>query len=49
VFVGEVAAVRSPFAEALGIAGHKPDLVVLFGRGPTLPPSLRWPVEAAIV
>lgn len=45
----EVAAVRSPFAAALGIAGQRPDLVVRFGRGPTLPRSLRRPVEAVIV
>lgn len=45
----EVAAVRSPFAAALGLAGLRPDLVVRFGRGPTLPPSLRRPVEAVMV
>jgi hypothetical protein len=44
----EVAAVRSPFAAALGIAGQRPDLVVRFGRGPTLPPSLRRPVESVM-
>jgi hypothetical protein len=45
----EVAAVRSPFAAALGLPGLRPDLVVRFGRGPTLPPSLRRPVEAVMV
>jgi hypothetical protein len=45
----EVAAVRPPFAAALGLAGQRPDLVVRFGRGPTLPPSLRRPVEAVMV
>lgn len=45
----EVAAVRSPFATALGLTGQRPDLVVRFGRGPTLPPSLRRPVEAVMV
>lgn len=45
----EVAAVRSPFAAALGLAGQRPDLVVRFGRGPTLPPSLRRPVESVMV
>lgn len=45
----EVAAVRSPFATALGIPGQRPDLVVRFGRGPTLPRSLRRPVEAVMV
>jgi hypothetical protein len=45
----EVAAVRSPFAAALGIAGQRPDLVVRFGRGPTMPQSLRRPVDAVMV
>jgi hypothetical protein len=44
----EVAAVRSPFAAALGIAGQRPDLVVRLGRGPTLPPSLRRPVASVM-
>ena len=44
----EVAAVRSPFAAALGLPGQRPDLVVRFGRGPTLPPSLRRPVESVL-
>ena len=45
----EVAAVRSPFATALGLTGQRPDLVVRFGRGPTLPSSLRRSVEAVMV
>ncbi len=45
----EVAALRSPFADVLGIAGQRPDLVVRFGRGPTLPPSLRRHVRAVLV
>ena len=45
----EVPAVRSPFAAALGLSGRRPDLVVRFGRGPTLPPSLRRPVESVMV
>jgi hypothetical protein len=45
----EVAAVRSPFAAALGLTGQRPDLVVRFGRGPSLPRSLRRPVEAVMV
>lgn len=45
----EVTAVRPPFAEALGLAGQRPDLVVRFGRGPTLPPSLRRPVQSVLV
>lgn len=45
----EVPAVRSPFAAALGLAGQRPDLGVRFGRGPTLPRSLRGPVESVMV
>ena len=45
----EVAAVRPGFAADLGISGQRPDLVVRFGRGPTLPPSLRRPVQAVMV
>jgi hypothetical protein len=45
----EVAAVRSPFAAALGLTGRRPDLVVRFGHGPTLPPSLRRPVGSVMV
>jgi hypothetical protein len=45
----EVAALRPPFAAALGLTGQRPDLVVRFGRGPLLPRSLRRPVEAVLV
>ncbi len=45
----EVAALRPPFAAALGLSGQRPDLVVRFGRGPVLPRSLRRPVEAVLV
>jgi hypothetical protein len=45
----EVAALRPPFAAALGLSGQRPDLVVRFGRGPLLPRSLRRPVEAVLV
>jgi hypothetical protein len=45
----EVAALRPPFAAALGLAGQRPDLVVRFGRGPTLPRSLRRPIDAVLV
>ena len=45
----EVASLRPAFASALGIAGQRPDLVIRFGRGPTLPPSLRRPLQAVIV
>ena len=45
----EVPAVRSAFAAAVGVPGQRPDLVVRFGRGPSLPPSLRRPVQAVLV
>ena len=45
----EVPSVRPQFAAAVGIAGRRPDLVVRFGRGPTLPRSLRRPVQAVLV
>ena len=45
----EVASLREPFAAAVGVAGRRPDLVVRFGRGPKLPPSLRRPVAAVLV
>jgi len=45
----EVASLRPAFASTFGLAGRRPDLVVRFGRGPTLPPSLRRPLEAVIV
>ena len=44
----EVASVRSPFGQSLGLSDRRPDLVVRFGRGPTLPPSLRRPVRAVL-
>jgi hypothetical protein len=45
----EVASMRPQFAAAIGLAGQRPDLVVRFGRGPALPPSLRRPVQAVLV
>jgi hypothetical protein len=45
----EVASLRESFASAVGVAGRRPDLVVRFGRGPKLPPSLRRPVAAVMV
>ena len=45
----EVASIRPQFAAAVGLAGQRPDLVVRFGRGPTLPRSLRRPVQAVLV
>ena len=45
----EVISVRPRFAAAVGLTGQRPDLVVRFGRGPTLPPSLRRPVPAVLL
>ena len=45
----EVAAQRPPFADAVGLAGQRPDLVVRFGRGPLLPRSLRRPLQAVLL
>jgi hypothetical protein len=45
----EVSALRPQFAAFLGVGGHRPDLVVRFGRGPTMPPSLRRPMQAVLV
>ncbi|MBX9778030.1 MAG: Tat pathway signal protein [Xanthobacteraceae bacterium] len=44
----EVASLRPQIAAYLGIADRRPDLIVRFGRGPMLPPSLRRPIEAVI-
>lgn len=45
----EVASVRPQFAAALGLGKQRPDLVVRFGRGPTLPWSMRRPVQSVLV
>lgn len=45
----EVAAVRPQFATSLGLGTLRPDLVVRFGRGVKLPPSLRRSVQAVLV
>ena len=45
----EVGAIRPQFARWLGIGpSERPDLVVRFGRGPTMPPSMRRPVQAVL-
>lgn len=44
----EVSALRPQFATFLGIGGSRPDLVVRFGRGAKMPPSLRRPVGAVL-
>ena len=45
----EVASHRSNFAAAIGVPGHRPDLLVRFGRGPLMPRSLRRPVNSVLV
>jgi hypothetical protein len=45
----EVASVRPQFASAMGLGDLRPDLVVRFGRGPTLPLSMRRPVQSVLV
>ena len=45
----EVASVRPLFADAVGLKGQRPDLVVRFGRVPALPQSLRRPLQAVLV
>ena len=46
----EVAAMRPQFATWLGLApGARPDLVVRFGRGSTLPLSMRRPVQDVLI
>lgn len=45
----EVPAVRTQFAQWLGLGSQRPDLVVRFGHGPEMPYSLRRPVADVIV
>lgn len=45
----EVPSVRPQFAGYLGLGNARPDLVLRFGRGPTLPASPRRPVESVLV
>ncbi|MDO8906741.1 Tat pathway signal protein [Hydrogenophaga sp.] len=45
----ELASLRPRFASAIGLGNQRPDLVIRFGRGPTMPPSLRRPVQAVLV
>jgi hypothetical protein len=44
----EVPSLREQFAQWLGMEEVRPDLVVRFGRGPLMPPSLRRPIDAVI-
>ena len=45
----EVADIRPEFANWPGIQGQRPDLVIRFGKAPTLPMSLRHPVSEVLV
>jgi len=45
----EVPAVRTQFAQWLGLGARRPDLVVRFGRSPQVPYSLRRPVADVVV
>lgn len=44
----EVAALRPELAALVGLPGRRPDIVMRFGYGPTLPYSPRRPVESII-
>ncbi len=44
----EVKAVRSELAAFLGVGRRRPDLVLRIGRGPSMPRSLRRPVEEVL-
>lgn len=44
----EVPSLREQFAQWLRMEEVRPDLVVRFGRGPLMPPSLRRPIDAVI-
>ena len=45
----EVLSHRAGFADAVGVPGQRPDLVVRFGRGPAMPRSLRRLVQDVLV
>ena len=45
----EVSDIRPQLASYLGIGARRPDLVVRFGRGPTMPRSLRRSVDAVLI
>lgn len=45
----EAASLRASFAAALVLGRARPDLLVRFGRGPRLPPSLRRPLAQVLV
>lgn len=45
----EVPDVRRQFAAYLGLSDRRPDLLVRFGYGPSLPRSLRRPLESVLI
>ncbi len=45
----EVARYRPEFAELIGVAGKRPDLIVRYGYAPPMPRSLRRPVGDVII
>lgn len=45
----EVARLRPELAALIGVPGRRPDIVMRFGYGPTLPWSPRRPVEAVVL
>jgi len=44
----EVSAEQAQIASHLGLGNRRPDLIVRFGRGPALPPSLVRPISAVV-
>jgi Nitroreductase family len=44
----EVASLRPELANLIGMPGRRPDIVMRFGYGPTLPYSARRPVDAVV-
>lgn len=45
----EIAALRPDLAGLVGMRGRRPDIVMRFGYGPTLPYSVRRPVETVMI
>jgi hypothetical protein len=45
----EVAELRPRFADWLGVSGRRPDLIVRFGKAPTLPMSMRRDLDSVLV
>ena len=45
----EVGRLRPELASLVGMPGRRPDLVMRFGYGPTLPFSARRPVESTVI